>query len=116
MYRRFLNAKIRDIRITATRLEYEGSITLDRDYLEEAGILPDEEVQVLNQETDARFTTYVILGAAGSGAVELNGPAARLASVGDRVMVLSYALLSGEEIPDHEATVVRVNPEAPSPD
>ena len=112
MYRRFLNAKIRDIRITATHLEYEGSITLDQDWLEEAGILPDEEVQVLNMETGARFTTYVILGERGSKAVELNGPAAHLAGIGDRIMVLSYALLHPDEIGDHKPVILSVNPES----
>jgi aspartate 1-decarboxylase len=110
MYRRFLNAKIRDIRITGTYLDYEGSITLDQDWVEQAGMLPNEEVQVLNVETGARFTTYVILGERGSGAVELNGPAAHLAEVGDRVMVLTYALLHSDEIEGHEPTVVSVSP------
>ncbi len=110
MYRRFLNAKIRDIRITATHLDYEGSITLDEDWVEQAGMLPNEEVQVLNVETGARFTTYVILGERGSGAVELNGPAARLAEVGDRVMVLTYAFLHPDEIEGHQPTVVSVYP------
>ena len=114
MFRRFLNAKIRDIRITGTRLEYEGSITLDQDYLERAGILPNEEVQVLNVESGVRFTTYAILGERGSGAVELNGPAAHLASVGDRVMVLSYALLHPEEMGKHQPTIVCVAPEGVS--
>ena len=108
MYRRFLNAKIRDIKITGTHLEYEGSITLDEDWLDQTGILPNEEVQVLNVETGARFTTYVILGERGSGAVELNGPAARLAQVGDRVMVLTYALLHADEIEGHEPTILSV--------
>jgi aspartate 1-decarboxylase len=112
MYRRFLNAKIRDIRITGTHLGYEGSITLDQGWLEEAGILPNEEVQVLNVDTGARFTTYVITGKRGSGAVELNGPAARLAQVGDEVMVLTYALLDVDEIEGHEPTVVSVYPDA----
>jgi aspartate 1-decarboxylase len=108
MYRRFLNAKIRDIRITATHLEYEGSITLDEDWMDRAGILLNEEVQVLNLESGTRFTTYVITGERGSGAVELNGPAAHLAEVGDRVMVLSYALLHQNEIQDHEPVIIRV--------
>jgi aspartate 1-decarboxylase len=108
MYRRFLNAKIRDLLITGTHLGYEGSITLDKRWLEQAGILPNEEVQVLNVETGARFSTYVILGEEGSGAVELNGPAARLAQVGDQVMVLSYCLLHPDEIEEHEPTVVSV--------
>lgn len=111
MLRSFLKAKIRDIRITGTHLEYEGSITLDQEYLEASGIAPNEEVQVLNLENGARFTTYVIQGDRGSGAVDLNGPAALLASEGDRVMVLSYALLFEEEIPHHEPVIVRVNPE-----
>ncbi|MFO8173457.1 MAG: aspartate 1-decarboxylase [Gemmatimonadota bacterium] len=111
MLRSFLRAKIRDIRITGTHLEYEGSITLDRDYLEASGIAPNEEVQVLNLENGARFTTYVIEGDRGSGTVDLNGPAALLASEGDRVMVLSYALLSEGEIPNHEPVILRVNPE-----
>lgn len=111
MFRRFLHAKIRDIRITGTFLHYEGSITLDEDYLERTGILPHEEVQVLNLENGARFTTYVIRGERGSGAVELNGPAAHLAQVGDRVMVLSYTLLREDEIPGHEPRILRVNPE-----
>ena len=110
MYRRFLNAKIRDIRITGTHLEYEGSITLDQDWLDRAGIRPNEEVQVLNLEDGTRFTTYAITGERGSGAVELNGPAAHLAKVGDRVMVLSYALLHPDEIDGHEPVVVRVDP------
>ena len=110
MYRRFLNAKIRDIRITGTYLEYEGSITLDQDWLDQAGVLPNQEVHVLNLENGTRFTTYVISGERGSGAVELNGPAAHLAEVGDRVMVLSYALLHPDEIDGHEPTVIRVNP------
>lgn len=111
MLRRFLKSKIRDIRLTGTYLEYEGSITLDEDYLEASGIAPNEEVQVLNVETGARFTTYAIRGERGSGAVELNGPATHLGKVGDRVMVLTYALLYDEEIQGHEPIVLCVNPE-----
>jgi aspartate 1-decarboxylase len=111
MLRRFLNAKLRDIRLTAAHPDYEGSITLDEEYLERAGMLPGEEVQVLNQDNAARFTTYIIKGERGSGAVELNGPAAHLAKVGDRLMVLSYASLYEEEIEKHEPRIVRINPE-----
>ena len=111
MFRRFLSGKIRDIRLTRTNLEYEGSITLDEDYLDRAGILPNEEVHVLNVDTGTRMITYAIKGERGSGAVELNGPAARLGMVGDRVMVLSYALLTREEIPGHEPKIICVNPE-----
>ena len=78
MVRGFLNAKIRDISITGTYLEYEGSITLDEDYMERAGILPYEEVHVLNVETGARFTTYAIKGNRGGGAVDSFAPADQL--------------------------------------
>lgn len=108
MYRRFLKAKIRDIRVTGTSLEYEGSITLDEDYLDKSGIRPFEEVQVLNADNGVRLTTYVIKGERGSGIVELNGPAARCAYQGDRVMVLSYCLLDEDEIDSHDPVVLSV--------
>ena len=111
MVRGFLNAKIRDISITGTYLEYEGSITLDEAYMEKAGILPYEEVHVLNVETGARFTTYALKGKRGSGAVELNGPAAHLGKVGERIMVLTYAFLTEEEIRMHQPRVVCIHPQ-----
>jgi aspartate 1-decarboxylase len=114
MLRRFLKAKIRDIRLTGARLDYEGSITLDEDYMERAGIAPGEEVQVLNVENGERFTTYAITGRKGSGAVELNGPAAHLGTVGDRVMVLSYASLREDEIAGHSPRILCIDPERES--
>lgn len=108
MLRRFLHSKIRDVRLTGVNLEYEGSITIDEDYLEQAGILPNEEVHVLNMNTGSRMTTYVIKGERGSGIMELNGPAARLGMAGDRVMVLTYADLTPEEIPNHQPTIINV--------
>jgi len=108
MYRMFLNSKLRDVRITGVNLEYEGSITIDEEYLERAGILPDEEVHVLNVNTGARLTTYAIKGERGSGIMELNGPAARLGMVGDRIMVLTYAMLSPEEIKGHKPAIISV--------
>ncbi len=110
MLRRFMRAKIRDIRLTGTRLEYEGSIALDEDYLDRAGIKPFEEVQVLNVNNGTRLNTYAIAGARGSGVVELNGPAARCGLVGDRIMVLSYCLLSESEVAGHKALVVSIGP------
>jgi aspartate 1-decarboxylase len=106
--RHFLNSKLRDIRITGTYLEYEGSITLDKEYMERAGFAQYEQVQVINLENGARFITYVITGPAGSGVVELNGPAARLAVVGDRIMVLSYILLNDEQSGNHTPRVVSI--------
>ena len=111
MVRGFLNAKIRDIAITGTYLEYEGSITLDEEYMERAGILPYEEVHVLNVETGARFTTYALKGKRGGGAVELNGPAAHLGKTGERIMVLTYAFLTEKEIRTHQPRVVCIHPQ-----
>jgi aspartate 1-decarboxylase len=112
MYRTFLRSKIRDIRLTGLNLEYEGSITIDADYLERAGILPDEQVQVLNMNSGERLTTYAIKGERGSGIAELNGPAARIGGmIGDKVMVLTYAMLSPEEIANHKPTVISIGDE-----
>jgi aspartate 1-decarboxylase len=108
MIRRFLNAKLRDIKITDTFVEYEGSITLDEDFLEKTGILPFEEVHVLNMESGARFITYAIKGERGSGVVQLNGPAAYLGKRGDRLMVLTYAYLTETEISNHKPRIVSV--------
>jgi aspartate 1-decarboxylase len=113
MLRRFLGAKIKDLRITGVNLEYAGSITIDERYLEAAGILPDEAVQVLNLENGNRFTTYVIKGERGTGIIELNGPAARLGMTGDRVIVIMYVLLTPEEIRTHRPVVVSA-PEVPA--
>lgn len=96
-YRWMMRAKIHRARVTGVELEYGGSITLDEELLKASGILPNERVQVLNLNNGARFETYVIKAPAGSGAVILNGPAARLAYPGDEVIVISYALVPEEE-------------------
>jgi len=111
MYRTFLHSKIRDVRITGTNVEYEGSITIDENYLDKAKILPGEQVDVLNVDTGVRLTTYVIKGERGSGIMELNGPAARQGTVGDRIMVLTYAMLAPEEISGHKPTVISIGKE-----
>ena len=110
MMRRFLSAKLRDIVITGAFVDYEGSITLDEEYLEQTGILPFEEVHVLNVDSGTRFVTYAIKGKRGSGAVELNGPAAHLGKPGDRIMVLTYAYLAAEDIPNHKPRIVSILP------
>ncbi|MGA3050636.1 MAG: aspartate 1-decarboxylase [Chitinispirillaceae bacterium] len=110
MQRMFLHSKIRDIRLTAIRPDYEGSITIDKEYLAKADILPYEEVHVLNLSTGARIITYAISGDRGSGCIELNGPAARLGMVGDEIMVLTYALLDPMEIEKHRPTIISINP------
>lgn len=102
-------AKIHRATVTETNLNYVGSITLDHDLLLAADILPYEQVHVVNVTTGARFETYAIEGEVGSGAVCLNGAAARLASPGDVVIVMSYALYSPEELATFSPRVVLVD-------
>jgi len=102
----FCKSKIANATITEADLHYEGSITLDEDLLKAANIIPGEKVQVLNINNGERFDTYAILGKAGSGQVCLNGPAARLGLVGDKVMVLSYALMEPDEAKNAKTTVI----------
>jgi aspartate 1-decarboxylase len=97
-----LRSKIHRATLTGTELDYEGSIALDRDLIQAANLLPGEQVHVLNLNNAARLITYVIEAPAGSGTVMLNGPAARLGAVGDKVVILSYAA-----VPEDEARALR---------
>jgi len=94
--RTMLKSKIHRARVTQLNIDYEGSITIDKKLMEEADILPYEQVQVLNINNGARFTTYAIGGEA-SGEICLNGAAARLAAKGDIIMVLSYCYVEDDE-------------------
>ncbi len=98
MERIFFKSKIHRAAITDANLEYEGSITIDSDLMEAAGILPFEKVDVVNINTGARFTTYTIKGKKGSGEICLNGGAARLGEIGDLVIIITYVNLKEEEI------------------
>lgn len=109
MRRTLMKSKIHRATVTGTDLHYVGSITIDADLMELADLVAHERVQVLSCETGARFDTYVIPGPPGSGRIDLNGPAARLAHAGDRVIVLSYAEFEEAEVPDHVPTVVFVD-------
>lgn len=102
-------AKIHRVRITGSDLHYEGSITIDSELLSAAGINRWEEVQVLNLNTGARFTTYVMVGKAGSGTICLNGPAARLGEVGDVVIIIAYGLLDEKEVSSFHPKIVFVD-------
>jgi len=97
MQRIMKKSKIHTATITGLELYYEGSITIDRDLLEMADLLPGEQVQVVNLNNGNRFVTYTIPGERGSGAIELNGPAARLAAVGDKVIIISYGHYENDE-------------------
>ena len=106
MRRPFLRAKLHRARVTRCELDYVGSITIDRDLLEAADLLPLERVDVYNLTRGTRFTTYCIAGKAGSGEVGINGAAAHQAAVGDLVIVAAYCDLDREDIPHHRARVV----------
>ena len=92
-----LKSKIHRVHVTDGNIDYEGSITIDKKLMAEADILPYEQVQVLNINNGARFSTYAIEGQEGSGEICLNGAAARLAVKGDTVIILSYCHVSEEE-------------------
>jgi aspartate 1-decarboxylase len=109
MQRIMKKSKIHTATITGLELYYEGSITIDRDLLDMADMLPGEQVQVVNLNNGERFVTYTIAGEPGSGAIELNGPAARLAAVGDRVIIISYGNYDDEEAKALEPIVVFVD-------
>lgn len=102
-------SKLHQMKVTESNLHYEGSITIDRELLEEAGILPYEKVQVLNITNGSRLETYTIAGEAGSRVCCLNGAAARLTQVGDRIIVIAYAEMSPEEAEGHKPRVVVVD-------
>jgi aspartate 1-decarboxylase len=97
MFIEVLKSKIGHATITQAELHYEGSITIDSAILKVAGIIPGEKVHVLNENTGFRLETYVIAGKPNSGVICLNGPAARHGYVGDRLIILSYALLPLDE-------------------
>jgi aspartate 1-decarboxylase len=107
--RLMLRSKIHRATLTGTELDYEGSITLDRDLMAAADLLPGEQVHVLNLSNAQRLITYVIEAPAGSGTVLLNGPAARLGQKGDLVIILAYALVSDEEARRFQPRKVQVD-------
>lgn len=95
--------------LTGTELYYQGSIAIDQDLLDAAGILPHEQVHVLNVNNGSRLVTYAIVGTRGTGIVELNGPAAHLGEPGDQVVIISYAQMNEEEAKAHQPVVVHVD-------
>ena len=101
-----MKAKLHRATVTQADLEYEGSISIDRDLLERAGILPHEQVDVLNITTGARFTTYAIEAPSGSKVIGVNGAAARLVQAGDKVIVVAYCQLPAEEARNFAPSVV----------
>jgi aspartate 1-decarboxylase len=105
MERMMMKSKLHRVPVLATNLNYVGSITIGADTMQEADILPYEQVHVVNTNNGARFETYAIEGEEGLSGVELNGAAARLAEVGDIVIVISYGLYREDELPGHNVRV-----------
>lgn len=109
MYRIMCKSKIHRATLTGADLHYEGSISIDRDLLDAADVLEFEKVQVVNINTGTRLETYAISAPRGSGEIQLNGAAARLGAVGDRVIIISYAEYEQEELADFTPKVVFVD-------
>ncbi len=103
------HGKIHRATVTEANLEYMGSITIDSDLLQQAGILPGERVQIVDNNNGNRLETYTIAGAAGSGIICLNGAAARKVAVGDKVIIIAYAQMTGKEAEKLVPRVVMVD-------
>ena len=101
-----LKAKLHRATVTEANLNYTGSITIDKDIIDQAGIFIHEKVQIVNNNNGARFETYVIEGKSGSGVLCLNGAAARLVQPGDKVIIMAYAQMTPEEAQTHKAVVL----------
>jgi len=111
MNREMFRSKIHRAIVTMAELYYEGSITIDKDLLDAADILPYEKVQVVNLNNGSRLDTYTMEGPAGSGMVCLNGPAARLGTIGDEVIIIAYSPMTDEEARNHKPKIILVNKE-----
>jgi len=107
--RTMLKSKIHRARVTSLSLDYEGSITIDKRLMAEVDILPYEQVQVLNLNNGARFTTYAIEGIRDSGQICLNGASARLAKKGDIILILAYCQVEDSEAINFLPRLVYVN-------
>ena len=107
---KLLKSKIHNSTVTFTDVNYHGSITIDSDLLRACGLLPNEAVMVADSENGNRFETYVIPGEPGSGTIGINGAAARLSKVGNRVIIMSFVLATPDEVAKHRSRVVIADP------
>ncbi len=104
-----MKSKIHGATVTEANLRYTGSITIDKNLLKASDICPFERVQIVNLHNGTRVETYVLEGQAGSGTICMNGAAARWAEVGDKVIIISYSILSSKEIKKHKPQVIFVD-------
>jgi len=124
MFRTLMRAKVHGATLTDANLNYTGSVTLDAGIMEQLDMLPHEQVQVLNLNNGSRLITYLIAGEKGSGVVALNGAAARLGQPGDKLLIITYGMMSEEEarqfrpkvaLMDEQNRVVEILEKAPAP-
>lgn len=101
-----LKSKIHRVTVTEANLNYIGSITVDRDLLDAANIIPNERVSIVNNNNGERFETYVIAGERGSGVICLNGAAARKVQPDDIIIIISYAVMDAEEAKTYQPIIV----------
>ena len=106
MYIEVLKSKIHRVTVTEANLNYKGSITIDENLMDAAGLIENEKVQVVNINNGERLDTYVIRGERGTGVICLNGPAARKTAVGDIVIIMSYAMMDVEEAKQFKPVII----------
>ena len=106
MFVTILKSKLHRVRVTQAELNYVGSITIDENLMDAAGLLENEQVHVVNNNNGERLVTYVIRGERGTGIICLNGAAARRAQPGDVVIIISYAMMTTDEARTHKPMVV----------
>jgi aspartate 1-decarboxylase len=111
MFRTLMKAKLHRATVTEANLNYVGSITIDSDLLTAVDMLPNERVQIVNNNNGARLETYIIPGPKGSGVICLNGAAARHVQPGDKVIIMSYAVMTDEEARLHKPRVAVLDEE-----
>jgi aspartate 1-decarboxylase len=106
MYIEVIKSKIHRVTVTEANLNYLGSITIDEDLLDAAGLIENEKVQIVNINNGERLETYIIKGERGTGVICLNGPAARKVVVGDIVIIMSYAMVEVEAAKSHRPVII----------
>ena len=104
-----VKSKIHRVQVTGAELDYIGSITLDEDLMDAAGLVQGERVHIVNVNNGERFDTYIITGVRGSGEVTLNGPAARRVQKGDIIIIIAYASMGVEEAKSFKPTIIFPN-------
>jgi aspartate 1-decarboxylase len=106
MFINVLKSKLHRVKVTQAELNYVGSVTIDEDLMDAAGLLENEQVHIVNNNNGERLITYVIKGARGSGIICLNGAAARRAQVGDIVIIIAYGMMTTDEARTHKPVVI----------